>query len=100
MLLLLIPVLAVAYPFLRSLPSLYLWIVRRRILRLYSELKLIETELQSSGAAVDDARVALRRLEERANRLRVPAALTPELYTLRAHINMVHGLTTVPRLGG
>lgn len=91
--LLLIPILAVAYPFLRSVPSLYIWMVRRRIPRLYSELKLIETD-----AIADTDSAALRRLEERANRLRVPAALTPELYTLRAHIAMVHNRTMLPKV--
>ena len=93
----LIPALAVAYPFLRSLPALYIWIVRRRILQLYSELRLIETELlESSGASAQTAGRALRRLEERANRLRVPPALTPELYTLRGHIAMIHGRHGLP----
>jgi len=98
-LLMLIPALAVAYPFLRSLPALYIWMVRRRILRLYSELRLIETELlEPSRASAKSAGTALRQLEERANRLRVPPPLTPKLYTLRGHIAMIQGRHGLPRV--
>ena len=42
LLLILIPVAAVAYPLLSVIPSAYQWRIRRRIARLYGELKLIE----------------------------------------------------------
>jgi hypothetical protein len=98
-LLVLIPALAVTYPFLHSLPALYIWLVRRRILLLYSELKLIETELlEPSRTSAQTAGTALQRLEERAHRLRVPPRLTPELYTLRGHIAMIQGRHGLPRV--
>lgn len=49
--------------------------------------------IEPGGTAAHGAGAALRRLEERANHLRVPAALAPELYTLRAHIAMVQRRT-------
>jgi len=89
-LLLLIPVLGVAYPVMRLAPSLYEWTVRNRILRLYRELNIIEAELESvAGAATPDVLGRLRRLEERASRLRMPVSFAPVLYAFRSHIALV-----------
>ena len=89
-LLLLIPLLGIAYPMLRFAPVLYAWSVRKRVLRLYRELNVIEAELQSMvGAATADAIARLRRLEERASRLRLPLSFAPVLYALRSHIALV-----------
>jgi TRAP-type uncharacterized transport system substrate-binding protein len=90
LLVLLIPIFGVAYPLLRSAPALYAWNMRRRIFRLYGELKFIEIELDArSGQASDELRARLARLEERANHLYVPFAFAPFLYQLRYHIGLV-----------
>jgi hypothetical protein len=90
LLLLLIPVVGVAYPLLRVAPALYGWGMRRRIFRLYGELKFIEAELEAGSIATRDAVLArLDRLEQRANHLWVPAAFAPFLYQLRNHIDLV-----------
>jgi TRAP transporter TAXI family solute receptor len=89
-LVLLIPVVGVAYPLLRTAPALYGWNMRRRIFRLYGELKLIEIELDARGGqASDELRSRLHRLEERANHLYIPFAFAPFLYQLRNHIGLV-----------
>ncbi len=90
LLVLLIPVIGVAYPLLRSAPTLYGWSMRRRIFRLYGELKYIEVELEAGGGTrVADLLAHLERLEERANHLQVPFAFAPFLYQLRLHIAQV-----------
>jgi TRAP transporter TAXI family solute receptor len=89
-LVLLIPIIGIAYPLLRSAPALYGWSVRRRIFRLYGELKAIEIEFATKGnRAADDVLARLNRLEERADRMRLPQAFATLLYTLRDHIGMV-----------
>jgi TRAP transporter TAXI family solute receptor len=89
-LVLLIPIFGVAYPLLRSAPTLYAWNMRRRIFRLYGELKFIEVELDDRGGhASEELRSRLQRLEERANHLFVPFAFAPFLYQLRNHIGLV-----------
>jgi len=89
-LVLLIPIVGVAYPLLRATPALYGWSVRRGIFRLYGELRIIEIEFETKGRRVtDDMLARLNRLEERADRLRVPRAFATLLYTLRLHIGMV-----------
>ena len=39
----------VAYPLLRGTPAVHGWSMRRRIFRLYGELKSIEIEFQTKG---------------------------------------------------
>jgi hypothetical protein len=51
LLVLLIPVGGVAYRLLRLLPALYDWSMRRRVFRLYGELKFIEFELEFAFVA-------------------------------------------------
>jgi TRAP transporter TAXI family solute receptor len=88
LLLLLIPLIGVAYPLLRTAPGLYSWSMRRRIFRLYGELKFIEVELESRRG-LEGLSAQLQRLEERANHLQVPFAFAPFLYQLRYHIDLV-----------
>ncbi len=87
-LLALLPVAALSYPVFRLLPALYEWLVRRRIIRLYTELRLLEARFDKGddGAALGKE---LDRLEERVNTARVPALQAPMLYTLRQHVALV-----------
>lgn len=90
LLVLMIPVVGVAYPLLRVAPALYGWSMRRRIFQLYGELKLIEVELEAvpphkAGELLE----RLELLERHANHMRVPVSFAHFLYTLRHHINLV-----------
>ena len=91
LLVLLIPILGVAYPTVRLLQAIYGWGMRRRIFNLYGELKFLEADLEARapGAPVEDLRESLEKLELRANHLRVPVAFAHMLYTLRDHIGLV-----------
>jgi TRAP-type uncharacterized transport system substrate-binding protein len=90
LLVLLVPVVGVLYPLLRLAPALYGWSMRRRIFRLYGELKFLDDELDRRGSdAVADVRSRLDRLEERTNQMKVPLAFRQLLYTLRLHIGIV-----------
>ncbi len=90
LLVLLIPLVGVAYPLLRLAPAIYGWSMRHRIFRLYGELKVIDVEFETRGsAAVSDLAARLERLEERADRMRVPNAFAHLLYHLRNHISLV-----------
>ena len=52
-LVLLIPVLAVLLPLTKGIPALYTWIVRRRLLYWYDQLKALERNLDAGGARFD-----------------------------------------------
>jgi len=91
LLLLLIPVAAIAYPLLSALPQMYQWNIRRRIFRLYGELKFIDLELQANANAVaGDLLERLNRLKKRADQLLVPDEFAELVYTLRDHIDSVY----------
>jgi TRAP transporter TAXI family solute receptor len=97
LIILLIPILGVLYPMMRFLPVLYDWTMRRKISRLYGELRFLEEELETlSGKknAADKIAMQLEQLEHQANRLKVPVAYASMLYMLRLHIDLVRaGLT-------
>jgi TRAP transporter TAXI family solute receptor len=90
LLVLLIPILAVLYPMMRFLPSLYGWLMRRKIARLYGELRFLEDEITGGGSA-NAARLMARldQLEKQANQLRMPIAYESMMYLLRNHIGIV-----------
>jgi TRAP-type uncharacterized transport system substrate-binding protein len=94
-----IPLIAVVYPFLRVLPSAIGWAMRRRITRLYGELRLIEL----AAAATDDSEARARlsdqleSLERKVGRLRLPESFAPLVYTLRLHIDVVRSRYLVSR---
>lgn len=90
LLLLMIPVIAIAYPLLNLAPTLYGWSVMRRIFRIYGELTFIEAELESGGGTAGrNVHARLERLEQSANQLRVPVFFAQYLYNLRVHIELV-----------
>jgi TRAP transporter TAXI family solute receptor len=91
LIILLIPILGVLYPMMRLLPVLYDWTVRRKISRLYGELRFLEEELATLGGKKIASKIAtqLEELEQQANRLRVPIAYASMLYMLRHHIDLV-----------
>jgi len=100
LLLLLIPVMGIAYPLVHFSPALYKWSMQRRILQLYAELKSIELVLSSRECSTADALARLDRLKERANRLRLPVAFANLLYEARAHIELVRSGLSSSALGG
>lgn len=91
MLVILLPLLGILYPLLRFLPGLYGWGMRRKIYRLYGELKFLEDELDQHLPERDTGELALRldALEERVDHVRLTKAYTHMLYTLKHHINLV-----------
>jgi hypothetical protein len=79
------------YPLFRLMPALYNWGVRRRIVRMYSDLRDLETGAASldAGAPIDELNAGLDRLEDKARHLHVPLFCSDALYTLRVHIALV-----------
>jgi hypothetical protein len=91
LLILLIPIVAVLYPLMRFLPPLYGWVMRRRISRLYGELRFLEDDIVARGAAGHRTQLTARleQLERQANQLRMPIAYESMMYLLRNHISVV-----------
>jgi hypothetical protein len=99
LLVLFIPIVAVLYPLLRFIPAVYGWAMRRKISRLYGELRFLEDDLEAGSAARDagSALARLDRLEQEANHLRIPADYASMQYMLRDHIALVRERLTAQR---
>ena len=84
----LLPLVALAYPLFKVIPPTYNWHMRSRIDRWYKELQAIEYNLET-GATPDELRGRLKEieaLEHKVRRLTVPVAYGDSLYSLREHI--------------
>lgn len=93
----LIPLAALLYPAFKFLPQTYDWMMQRKIMRLYGEIRLIEAGMEAKGEGFD-ARVLNSKLDQidlRANHLRLPTVYASNLYTLRSHIDLVRTRLTM-----
>ena len=91
LLVVLIPLIGVLYPLMRFMPAVYDWGMRRKITRIYGELRFLEAEMETRGAQFDPVEAAERldQLERQANQLKMPIAYASMLYLLRNHIALV-----------
>ena len=92
LILLLIPILGVLYPLIRSLPGLYSWLMRSKIARIYGELRFLEDEIMEArrtGRDISAMVAQFDHLEEQANHLKIPVTYASMLYELRDHIDVV-----------
>ena len=92
LIILLIPILGLLYPMTQFLPRLYDWAMRSKVLRMYGELRFLEDEITdalSTGGDTSKMIVRLDRLDEQANRVKLPVAYASMLYSLRDHIDLV-----------
>jgi TRAP transporter TAXI family solute receptor len=98
LLVVLIPLIGVLYPLMRFMPAAYDWGMRRKITRIYGELRFLEAEMETQGAQFDRVEAAERldNLERRANQLKMPIAYASMLYLLRNHIVLVRDRLKAP----
>ena len=89
--LLLIPILAIAVPMLRLVPTVYVWTVRRRLLYWYRQLGLLERSLHSGALiyAPGVAQAEFDRIDAAVRRIRIPDHFSDQQYDLRGHIELV-----------
>jgi TRAP transporter TAXI family solute receptor len=91
--LIVLPLLAVIIPMLKTIPQIMDWRVRRRIHRAYGELKFLETQLRNETTH-EKYRAHLReldRIEDRVRALRVPIHFSEHIFGLRGNIEFVRG---------
>ena len=87
----LLPLIALAYPFIKVIPPTYNWRMRSRIDRWYRELQAIERDLQA-GTTPEELRQRLLQveaIEQKVRHLTMPVAYGNPLYSLRQHISML-----------
>ncbi len=91
LLVIIVPVVALAFPLMRIIPALYSWRVRSKVFRWYGEVKAIEARAFDRGGSAKHAGEARRldEIERAVAELRIPLAFYHEVHLLRAHIEMV-----------
>jgi hypothetical protein len=89
----LLPLIALAIPLLRSMPPLYQWRLRARVYRWYKELRMVERSVSEgvTSVQVNDHRSELDRIESEVQDVSVPSSYAKDLYHLRMHIGYVRG---------
>jgi hypothetical protein len=85
-----LPLVAVAIPLSRIIPPLYNWRIRRRILKLYGELRLLEYDIRSNfdASRAVEYEQKIDALEVAAYTRPIPLGFTDQVYLLRQHINL------------
>jgi TRAP-type uncharacterized transport system substrate-binding protein len=88
-----VPLAALLLPMSKFLPQTYDWFMRSKIMRLYEEMRLIESEMEAQGHGHDASFInaKLDQLDQRANRLSLPTTYASMLYGLRSHIDLIRG---------
>jgi uncharacterized protein len=83
--------LAILLPLTRALPGLYVWMVRRRLVYWYRQLKALERSLDSGGVNYDAAamQAEFERIDSNVKAIRLPPYYSNQLYDLRGHIDLV-----------
>ncbi len=85
-----LPIVVILIPVLRSIPAIYRWRIRLIIYRWYRALLGLERDLIAH--APEGRRELLERLdriEQAVNRMKVPASFADQFYVLRGHIGFV-----------
>jgi hypothetical protein len=86
-----IGILAIVLPLTRAIPSLYVWMIRRRLVYWYRHLKALERKIDARGPDYDADAVQAEfdRIDSHVRVMRVPAYYSNQLYDLRGHIGLV-----------
>jgi TRAP-type uncharacterized transport system substrate-binding protein len=88
LLIIVLPMAGIVYPLWSLLLKTYRWQMQRRIIRLYSELRLIERTLRTGANPEVRAQLLARiqELERRVVELRIPKSFSEMGFNLRSHI--------------
>ncbi len=92
LLVIIVPIIALAIPLMRIVPALYRWRVRSKVFRWYGEVKSIEALALDGHGDEGVKREQAKRLdtiEHAVGELKIPLSFYHEVHLLRAHIDMV-----------
>ena len=91
-----LPIALLIYPVFKFLPQIYNWFMQSKIMRLYHEMRSIESELDAEGSGGNTTALSTRldQLDQRANSLQMPTTYASTLYTLRSHLDLVRARLT------
>ena len=86
-----VPMILVLIPGLKSIPVIYRWRIRLRILRWYRALLVLESDLSLNVTSEKREELLNRidQIEQSVNNMKVPASFADQFYSLRSHIAIV-----------
>lgn len=87
----LVPLVAIMFPFFKLMPPLYRYRIRSKIYRCYRELELLDPELhhEEMQGRVQEYLERLDQLDEKVSKISVPLGFRESVYNLRIHIDMI-----------
>lgn len=90
-LVLLVPLVALVLPAVRTAPALYRWRLRTRLYRWYGQLMAVERDAMAQPGPEQRQAIAgrLDRIEDAVNQARLPMSFADQVYVLRQHIDYV-----------
>ncbi|MDX1529746.1 MAG: C4-dicarboxylate ABC transporter substrate-binding protein, partial [Gammaproteobacteria bacterium] len=93
MLVMLLPLVALAIPLMRVMPPVLRWRIRSRIFRWYRELHDIDPALRGDAglARLEEHMATIERMEKEVSKVEVPLSYADQLYHLRLHIDLMRG---------
>jgi hypothetical protein len=94
-----IGIIAIILPLTRAIPAIYVWMIRRKLVYWYRQLKILERRIDASGGRYDPEAVwaEFDRIDSHVRVMSVPAYYANQLYDLRGHIDLVRQrLATMP----
>jgi hypothetical protein len=86
-----VPMILVLIPGLKSIPFIFRWRMRLRILRWYRALLILESDLNLNVTAEkrEELLKRLDQIEQTVNKMKVPASFADQFYSLRSHLIIV-----------
>jgi hypothetical protein len=86
-----VPMILILIPGLKSIPFIFRWRMRLRILRWYRALLVLEGDLIQNATAEKKQELLgrLDRIEEAVRKMKVPASYADQFYSLRSHVAIV-----------
>lgn len=93
LLIVLVPLVGIAYPLLKVIPSVRDWFIEQRLRRLYTELREVEAAIASGEG---DGAGRLAALEKRVAAAWVPASHARVLYDLKEHVAFIRARLGAP----
>jgi TRAP transporter TAXI family solute receptor len=87
----LIPLVALLFPFVKVMPSLYRWRVRSKIYRWYREVEELDPAMQKDGTLprLEENIERLNHIEKQVSQISIPLSYREGLYDLRMHIDLL-----------
>jgi TRAP-type uncharacterized transport system substrate-binding protein len=86
-----VPLILLLIPGLKSIPAIYRWRIRLRILRWYRALLVLESglSLNITSEQREELLQGLNHIEQAVNKMKVPTSFADQFYSLRGHIAIV-----------